>query len=364
MATKIMLDAGHYGKYNKGVISGYYESDMVWELHNYLKAELESYGFEVGVTRTDKNKDLEVSQRGLKSKGYDLFLSLHSNAASGQSADYVALYHLVKDNTTKADEISETVAKKLAPVIAKTMNTRQGYQVLTRSVNFDRDEDGELNDNYYGVLHGADVANTAGIIVEHSFHTNPDACRWLMVSDNLKKLAKEEAKVLAEHYGMKKQTAKPSSNTNNTTTNKTIYRVQVGAYSSKTNAEKQLVKVKAAGFDAYIVQVNGVYKIQVGAYSVKPNAESMLKKLKSAGFSAFITTQDNAITTSVNTLKIGDKVKIKSGAYIYGTNKTFLPFVYTSTLYVRRINGSKVVISTQKTGAITGTASKDDLIKI
>ena len=245
MAIKICLDAGHYGKYNKGVVSGYYESDMVWELHNYLKSELESYGFEVGVTRTNKNTDLEVSQRGLKSKGYDLFLSLHSNAASGESADYVALFHLVKDDTTTVDEKSEAVAKKLAPVIANVMGVKQGYKVLTRSVNYDRDGDGKINDNYYGVLHGADLANTAGIIIEHSFHTNPTACKWLMDSSNLKKLAVAEAKALAEYYGMKKTT--------NTTSEKTIYRVQVGAYSDKKNADAILAKVKAAGFkDAYI----------------------------------------------------------------------------------------------------------------
>ena len=238
MAIKICLDAGHYTRYNKGIVSGYYEGDAMWELHNYLKTELESYGFVVGVTRTDKNKDLAVSDRGLKSKGYDLFLSLHSNAATGQSADYVALYHLVKDDTTTADEKSMAVAKVLAPVIASLMGVKQGYQVLTRSVDFDRDKDGQFNDNYYGVLHGADLANTPGVIIEHSFHTNPAACKWLMDSNNLKKLAAAEAKALADHYGLKKQSK--------------VYRVQVGSYSKRENAENMLAKVKAAGFGGFI----------------------------------------------------------------------------------------------------------------
>lgn len=237
MAIKICLDAGHYAKYNTGAVAGYYESDMTWELHNYLKTELESYGFVVGVTRTDKNKDLAVYERGLKSKGYDLFLSLHSNAASGQSADYVALYHLVKDDTTTADEKSKAVANVLAPVIANLMGVKQGYQVLTRSVNYDRDGDGQLNDNYYGVLHGADVANTPGVIIEHSFHTNPAACKWLMDPNNLKKLAAAEAKALADYYGLKKQ-------------NK-VYRVQIFA-GSKSGANDMLAKAKAAGFNAII----------------------------------------------------------------------------------------------------------------
>lgn len=363
MAKKIMLDAGHYGKYNKGVISGYYESDMTWELHNYLKTELESYGFEVSVTRTNKNTDLAVYQRGLKSKGYDLFLSLHSNAANSQTPDFVALYHLVKDDTTKVDETSKAVAEKLAPVIASIMGTKQKYQVLTRPVDFDRDGDGKLNDNYYGVLHGADVANTAGIIIEHSFHTNPTACKWLMSSSNLKKLAAAEAKVLADYYGMKKQITNAPTNTN-----KTKYYVQAGAYYAKSDAEKQIAKLKSAGFSAYLVNADGMYKVRVGAYYDKTYANAMLVKVKTAGFAAFITTQGGTtVTTSSNAntvLKVGDKVKLKSDAYVYGTKTKFASFVYSSTLYVRQISGDKVVISTQKTGAVTGTVAKSDLTKI
>ena len=36
------------------------------------------------------------------------------------------------------------------------------------------------------------------------------------------------------------------------TTPKKLYRVQVGAYSVKANADAMLAKVKAAGFDGYI----------------------------------------------------------------------------------------------------------------
>ena len=71
----------------------------------------------------------------------------------------------------------------------------------------------------------------------------------------------------------------------------TLYRVQVGAYSKKENADNQLKAVKAKGFDAFITQVDGLYKVQVGAYKVKANAEAQLAKVKAAGFDAFITTK-------------------------------------------------------------------------
>ena len=49
---KICLDPGHYGKYNSGIIKGYYESEMNLKLAYKLKAALERYGAEVFLTRT------------------------------------------------------------------------------------------------------------------------------------------------------------------------------------------------------------------------------------------------------------------------------------------------------------------------
>lgn len=73
-----------------------------------------------------------------------------------------------------------------------------------------------------------------------------------------------------------------------------LYRVQTGAFKVKANANAMLAKVKAKGFDTYMVKVGDLYKIQVGAFKVKANAEAMMKKLQAAGFSAFITTEESA----------------------------------------------------------------------
>ncbi|MBR6628058.1 MAG: N-acetylmuramoyl-L-alanine amidase [Lachnospiraceae bacterium] len=55
MAVKVCLDAGHYGKYNRSpAVSSYYESDMTWKLHNYLKKELEAFGIGVRVSVDEK----------------------------------------------------------------------------------------------------------------------------------------------------------------------------------------------------------------------------------------------------------------------------------------------------------------------
>lgn len=152
------------------------------------------------------------------------------------------------------------------------------------------------------------------------------------------------------------------SGENSSTSIGTLYRVQTGAYTKKENADNQLAKVKAAGFDTYMVQAGGYYKIQVGAYSKKENADAMAAKLKAAGFDTYITTEQG--TAASSTLNVGDKVKLASNAPVYGDSTKFSSWVYSSTLYVREISGNRVVISTQKTGAVTGAVDKKYLTKI
>lgn len=98
--------------------------------------------------------------------------------------------------------------------------------------------------------------------------------------------------------------AKVTANLDGSTspTEGTLYRVQVGAYKNKANADAQLAHVKAAGFDTYMVQIGGLYKIQVGAYREKANADNMMAKLKAAGFDAFITTESGASASKLKSI--------------------------------------------------------------
>ena len=210
MGVKICIDAGHYGKYNRSpAVKDYYESDMVWKLHLLQKQYLEEYeGVTVITTRPNQATDKALYDRGACSKGCDLFISDHSNAVGSgvnDSVDYVAIYHLTDDNTTQVDDISKVIAGKLAPVIADVMGASQGGRIVTRKSGNDRNGDGQLNDNYYGVLHGARMVNTPGMILEHSFHTNTRMTRWLLDDSNLARLAKAEVEVLAAHFGLKKK---------------------------------------------------------------------------------------------------------------------------------------------------------------
>ena len=67
-----------------------------------------------------------------------------------------------------------------------------------------------------------------------------------------------------------------------------LFRVQVGAFSLKKNSEYKLKALQAAGYDAFVTQVNGWWKVQVGAFRKKENAEKLVDKLLKDGFTAII----------------------------------------------------------------------------
>ncbi len=190
---KICLDAGHVGsKYNQSpVVKTYYESAMVWKLHLKLKAELETRGFEVITTRADIDTDLGVYKRGAASKGCNVFISLHSNACSTESVDYPVVYRAY-DNLNDVDVLALQIAKK----IGELMGTNQAGRTATRK--------NSAGGEYYGVLRGARAVGTPFyMLIEHSFHTNTAATKWLSVDANLDKLAVAEAELLADYFGVK-----------------------------------------------------------------------------------------------------------------------------------------------------------------
>lgn len=207
---KIMLDAGHTGKtHNRGVVKSYYESEQMWRLQGYLKPALESYGIKVDTTRKNQNENPGTEERGKMSKGYDLFLSLHTNAPGddvpqSKWEDYDAPIMCVFQDLswTNIDDISKGVGHKIGEAIQKTIGTKQSYRIYQRKSPTDRDGNGILDDEYYGVLVGSRIVGTPGLILEHTFHTNKKMCEWLLKEENLKLLAEAIARAVAEYFGI------------------------------------------------------------------------------------------------------------------------------------------------------------------
>ena len=192
---KVWLDAGHYGNYNAGAVKGYYESVRMWKLTELLAKELTARGITVIKTRSNQATDLALTSRGRKAKGCDLFLSMHSNAAGAESVDYPVAYVPLNGTGT-------TIGHKLADIVADVMGTVQKGRTATRR--------GSTGADYYGVIRGAVSVGVPGIILEHSFHTNPKAAAWLMSDANLAKLANAEADCISAWL---EGTAKPSAQT-------------------------------------------------------------------------------------------------------------------------------------------------------
>lgn len=199
---KVCLDAGHYGKYNRSpVMTSYYESDMTWKLHNYLADELTKRGIGVVKTRANQATDRELVSRGYASKGCDLFLSLHSNAASNSTAAYAVCIYMRPNSSQTYDDRSKDIAEKLSKTVGKTMGVN--YKTYYKEYIGDRDGNGKQDDEWYGVLQGAKRAGVPGVIVEHGFHTNLKDTQWLSNDNNLKKMAAAEADTIAEWLGVK-----------------------------------------------------------------------------------------------------------------------------------------------------------------
>lgn len=237
MAYKVTIDPGHNSVSNVSPTNKkYIEGVQMFKLAGYLADALKDYGIESEITRKDVGEDPTLVARGkLAGKnGSKLFLSLHSNAPGANkdgsydtsiSGTYVYYSLTNGKNKTLADSLGEAIASTMG-------HTFRGS--LTREYSAShKDWD------YYGVIRNAAQSGCkAAFLIEHGFHTNLKDSNFLLSEGNLKKLAQAEAKVIADYFGASKK----------------LYRVQIGAFSSRENAEKYLAQAKSAGFDGFIVE--------------------------------------------------------------------------------------------------------------
>ena len=63
-------------------------------------------------------------------------------------------------------------------------------------------------------------------------------------------------------------------------------------------------------------------------------------------------------------ISVGDRVLLDEEATVFASEERFLPFVYSSVLYVRQLDGSRAVISTLPSGDITGAVDVKYLRKV
>lgn len=197
---KIMLDPGHGAgaAHNRGFkqIPGFEfcnEGDCNYIYSLKLKKALEEYGFKVDTTRIKRSDNPDLATRGRMAKGYDLFISLHSNAGGG-SATGTEIW-----DSTNPKESIKNLTDKLCAVISTAIGTNN------RGTKYRKNKSGS---NYYGVLRNGLAKHN--FIIEHAFHDNYSDCKKYV--DNLDKVAAVTAKVIAEYYGLVKTSKPPTLN--------------------------------------------------------------------------------------------------------------------------------------------------------
>lgn len=198
MAIRIILDPGHMAGYNKAS-HGYSEGTRMWDYYHLLSAELKKYGFVVGCTKSTINgypKDSRgndmVTARGNRAKGYDIMLSLHTNACGSSRVKRPLCIYPVSG---KHKALAVNIAKALHEMLGNS--DKPTYQAYPRY-------NSRGNADYYGVIRGAAAVNVPCIIIEHMFHSNPDCAAWLMNDNNLKRMAEVVAGTVADYFGYKK----------------------------------------------------------------------------------------------------------------------------------------------------------------
>jgi N-acetylmuramoyl-L-alanine amidase len=92
-------------------------------------------------------------------------------------------------------------------------------------------------------------SNAPCVYVEAEFHDVPKIAKWII--ENVVAIGEAIAKGICNYYGVAykaAQAAEPAEKP------KSLYRVQVGAFSVKRNAERLKDELKGRGYDAIIVE--------------------------------------------------------------------------------------------------------------
>lgn len=199
------------------------EQEQCRKIAAALEAELDrcdfvSYAGLTGTmyTRTAESNNLKVH----------LHLPIHTNAYDGKVA---GLRIMVYKKGGEAEKIAKAIMDTLAPITPGKSDGISEYPGLYEIKN----------------------SNAICVYIEVGFHDNPEEAQWII--DHTQDIAVAIAQGLCNHYGVKYIPANAEPQPEAKPAEKTIYRVQVGAFTERKNAEAMLKKIKAAGFsDAFI----------------------------------------------------------------------------------------------------------------
>lgn len=156
----------------------------------------------------------------------------------------------------------------------------------------------------------------------------------------------------------------------NTVTETFLYKATVNTQGGSLNFRKSPSGTKIGTIpNGTIIDVlnddnSNWWKIQYNSKTGYVSTEYLKTNASENSSASTSTSTSTSIPNSTNVnYNVGDRVKLVSGA-TYTSGKTIRSWVFNKTLYVREIRGNNAVISTLKTGDVTGVVALKDLIKI
>ena len=151
----------------------------------------------------------------------------------------------------------------------------------------------------------------------------------------------------------------PKASTSQNTQPQTLYKVQCGVSSTLAHATRLVQKLKKQGITGTVIKSGNSWRVQVGAFKNRSNAETLLLKLQNSGCEdAIITYIDESIMHGTNEIKPGDKVKVlKAVTYLGASFKT-----YYDKYDVFEVKSDRVVIGIGTT--VVAAVHKDNLTKV
>ncbi len=345
---KILLISGHgYGDpgaigIHRGVT--YREADLTREVVTALAAKLKKYA-DVAVYDQSRNAYTDYCNGTLKDRArfesYDFVLEIHFNAFQADSGD----------GKNKGVEL---FAKAGSPIEGNIVKNIAALGFTNRGVK----------GNSFAVINTARSCGTRAALLEVCFIDDADDMALYLAKKN------EIVDAIVKGFGLsvkrpengekpKKEVAPSKTETPTREEAGESYYAQSGAFSIKKYATAKCDAINAAGIKASLYQVGALWKVRVGPFGEKADAEDMVKKLQKAGFSSIVVKGETI--KKAETIQVGSTVKVKKGAKTYD-GVSLATFVYNRVHDVKTISGNRVVITYNN--IVVAAVHKDDLILV
>lgn len=234
MSIKIYISPSNQPN-NRYVVGNTNEKIQMEDVSKRIKNILDSeYECETVMATIALGIGIDGRPKEAKNKGCGVYLAIHSNAGGGGTANgAVGFYH---PNSLTGKILATSIVNELGAICPVKSNRRTSVESGMKA----------YNGKGYGEVRNPSRLGLIAVLTETDFHDSPKTAQWILSSKDA--IARAYVNALVKTFSISRKKAADSS----TVTTPRYYRVQVGAYSKKANAEAMAQKLKSAGFDTYI----------------------------------------------------------------------------------------------------------------